>query len=87
VLLEFSNIVVAVRISVTMIRYSLMIPFCWLTGGGDHLRVTEVELISVVTSPSGGTLGTVKELKTITTPGYVVGVLTVEFRLFSIPEM
>lgn len=64
---------VAVRISVTMIRYSLMIPFCWLTGGGDHLRVTEVELISVVTSPSGGTLGTGKELKTIITPGYVVG--------------
>ena len=49
-----------VWISVILTLYSLMIPFCWLMGGGDQDRTKEVELILAATSSSGGALGAEK---------------------------
>ena len=52
--------------SVILTVYSLMIPFCWLVGGGDQKRTNDVELILVATRSSGGTLGDEKVITVIT---------------------
>ena len=48
--------------SVILTVYSLMIPFCWLVGGGDQERTKEVELTLAATSFSGGALGAEKKI-------------------------
>ena len=48
--------------SVILTVYSLMIPFCWLVGGGDQERTKEVELTLAAKSPSGGALGAEKKI-------------------------
>ena len=47
----------AVSTSVTLTVYSLMIPFCWLVGGGDQERTKDVELTFIAIRSSGGALG------------------------------
>ena len=59
-LVELSMIDVSVWSSVILTIYSLMIPFCWLVGGGDQERTKEVELTLAATSSSGGALGAEK---------------------------
>ena len=59
-LVELSRIVVPVWSSVILTVYSLMIPFCWLMGGGLQERTKEVELTFAATSSSGGALGAEK---------------------------
>ena len=54
-------ILVPVWSSVTLTVYSLIIPFCWLVGGGDQERTKEVELTVGTTSSSGGALGAEKK--------------------------
>ena len=51
---------IPVWISVILTLYSLMIPFCWLMGGGDQERTKEVELTLVAARSSGGALGAEK---------------------------
>ena len=47
--------------SVILTVYSLIIPFCWLVGGGIQERTKEVELTLGATSSSGGALGAEKK--------------------------
>ena len=54
--------VVPVWSSVILTVYSLIIPFCWLVGGGDQERTKEVELTLGATSSSGGALGAEKKI-------------------------
>ena len=51
-----------VWISVILTVYSLMIPFCWLVGGGDQDRTKEVELTLTATRSSGGAPGAEKKI-------------------------
>ena len=56
-LVELSMMESPVWASVILTVYSLMIPFCWLVGGGDQDRTKEVELTLAATRSSGGALG------------------------------
>ena len=49
--------------SVILTVYSLMIPFCWLVGGGDQERTKEVELTVGTKTSSGGALGAEKKTR------------------------
>ena len=52
-----STVKLAVSTSVTLTVYSLMIPLCWLMGGGVQERTKEVELTFAAIRSSGGALG------------------------------
>ena len=60
-LVELSMMEIPVWISVILTVYSLMIPFCWLVGGGDQERTKEVEPTLAATTISGGALGAEKK--------------------------
>ncbi len=48
-----------VSTTVTLMRYWMMTPFCWSSGGGFQVMVAEREVDALPVKPSGLALGTV----------------------------
>ena len=57
-----STVKLAVSTSVILTVYFVMIPFCWLMGGGVQERTKEVELTFAAIRSPGGALGAEKEI-------------------------
>ena len=57
-----STVKLAVSTSVILTVYFVMIPFCWLMGGGVQESTKEVELTFAAIRSSGGALGAEKEI-------------------------
>ena len=57
VIVEECCTVSPVSVSVMLIKYCLMIPFCSSIGGGSHVRMSAVALVAFPPTPCGGSSG------------------------------